>query len=84
MATARSRDTQLRISRETRERFVTATEGLIAETAKAILERVTALSEQVGNAREMQMHRDDFFAFRSRQVNWVERAQPCTLSTSER
>jgi hypothetical protein len=75
MATARSRDTQLRISRETRERFVAATEGLIAETAKAILERVTALSEQVGNAREMQMHRDDFFAFRGRQANWIERAQ---------
>ena len=75
MATARSRDTQIRISRETRERFVTATEGMIAESGRAILERVTALSDQVGNAREMQMHRDDFFAFRGQQGNWVEQTQ---------
>ena len=75
MVTARSRETQLRISRETRERFVTATEGVIAETGRAILERVTSLSDQIGNAREMQMHRDDFFAFRGQQANWVERTQ---------
>ncbi len=65
----------MRISRETRERFVSAIEGVIAETGRAILERVTALSDQVGNAREMQMHRDDFFAFRGQQAIWVAQAQ---------
>ncbi len=75
MATARSKETQLRISREIRVRFVATVEGLIAEAGRAILERLTRLSDQVGNSREMQVHRDDVVAFRSQQANWVERSQ---------
>lgn len=85
MATTRSRETALRIARATRERFVGGTEGAIAEIGRAVLERVTALSEQVGNAREMQQHRDDFIAFRARQPQFVVDAQTAwrrTLSGS--
>ncbi|MET0542266.1 MAG: DUF1631 family protein [Variovorax sp.] len=75
MSTARSHATSLQLARETRERFVAATGGVIAPAAQAIRERLTTLSNQVGNAREMQEHRDDFLAFRTKESGFVSLAQ---------
>ncbi|MDM0039521.1 DUF1631 family protein [Variovorax sp. J22G21] len=75
MSTVRPPATSLQLARETRERFVAATGGVIAPAASAIRERLTALSQQVTNAREMQEHRDDFIAFQTKASNWVSLTQ---------
>ncbi|WP_218509562.1 DUF1631 family protein [Variovorax sp. dw_308] len=75
MSTQRSHVASLQLAREARERFVTATGGVIAPSAHAIRERLTSLSQAVGNAREMQEHRDDFLTFRTKESNWVSLAQ---------
>ncbi len=65
----------MQLARETRERFVRATEGVIAPLARAIRDRLTALASEVGNARAMQEHRDDFVAFQGQASQWVSLAQ---------
>ncbi|RZL95236.1 MAG: DUF1631 domain-containing protein [Variovorax sp.] len=75
MSTARPHATSMQLARETRERFVAATGGVIGPAALAIRERLSALSQQVTNAREMQENRDDFIAFQSRSSNWVALTQ---------
>ncbi|MBS0452921.1 MAG: DUF1631 domain-containing protein [Proteobacteria bacterium] len=68
----RSNASSVQIARETRERFVVATEGVIAPTAHAIRERLSSLSSQGGgSAREMHQHRDDFVAFVEQESRWV-------------
>lgn len=69
--TPRSHAASLQLSRETRERFVAATEPLIAPIGHAIRERLTALAAQIGNSREMQENRDGFLAFEAQGANWV-------------
>jgi len=61
----------VQLARETRERFVAATEGVIAPTAQAIRERLNVLASQTGNVREMYQHRDDFVAFVGQESRWV-------------
>ncbi|MES1264764.1 MAG: DUF1631 family protein, partial [Variovorax sp.] len=73
--TQRSHAASLQLSRETRERFVAATEPLIAPVARAIGERLTALASQTGNAREMQENRDGFLAFQTHGATWVAQSQ---------
>ncbi|AMM24885.1 DUF1631 family protein [Variovorax sp. PAMC 28711] len=75
MSTARSQAQSLQLARETRERFVAATEGVAAPAAVAIQERLTALASLTGNARAMQEHRDDFIAFQGHAANWVNLTQ---------
>lgn len=75
MSTERSRAASLQLARETRERFVAATGGVIGPSAHAIRERLTALSQQISTAREMQEHRDDFLAFQAKASNWVALTQ---------
>ena len=65
----RSHAASLQLSRETRERFVAATEPLIAPVARAIGERLTSLASQTGNSREMQENRDGFLAFQTHGAN---------------
>ncbi len=74
MSIARSASS-LQLARETRERFVLATEGAIAPLARAIRDRLTAISSEAGNARAMQEHRDDFVAFQGQATQWVTLAQ---------
>jgi hypothetical protein len=74
MSIARSASS-LQLARETRERFVSATEGTIAPLARAIRDRLTAISSEAGNARAMQEHRDDFVAFQGQATQWVTLAQ---------
>jgi hypothetical protein len=71
----RSHASSVQLARETRERFVAATEGVIAPTAQAIRERLNSLASQPGNAREMHQHRDDFVAFLEQESRWVNLAQ---------
>ncbi|MGJ7495030.1 DUF1631 family protein [Variovorax sp. RT4R15] len=75
MSTVRPPATSLQLARETRERFVAATGGVIAPAALAIRDRLTSLSQQVTNAREMQEHRDDFMAFQTKASSWVSLTQ---------
>ena len=63
------------LARETRERFVTATEAVIAPAALTIRERLSSLAAQTGNARAMQENRDDFLSFQSQASNWVALSQ---------
>ncbi|SFP80834.1 DUF1631 family protein [Variovorax sp. 770b2] len=74
MSIARSASS-LQLARETRERFVLATEGAIVPLARAIRDRLTQLASEVSNARAMQEHRDDFVAFQGQATQWVTLAQ---------
>lgn len=74
MSIARSASS-LQLARETRERFVLATEGAIVPLARAIRDRLTAMASEAGNARAMQEHRDDFVAFQGQGTQWVSLAQ---------
>lgn len=69
MSIARSASS-LQLARETRERFVLATEGAIAPLARAIRDRLTSLSSEAGTARAMQENRDDFVAFQGQATQW--------------
>jgi len=71
----RSHAASLQLARETRERFVAATEGLIPPVGRAIQERLATLAGQTGNAREMQDNRDGFVAFQAQGSNWVALSQ---------
>jgi hypothetical protein len=75
MTTTRSHASSLQLARETRERFVIATEVVITPVARAIQERLTALAGQTGNAREMQENRDGFLAFQEHAQRWVTMSQ---------
>jgi hypothetical protein len=74
MSIARS-VSSLQLARETRERFVLATGGVIAPVAQAIRDRLTQQASEVGNARSMQESRDDFVAFQGQASHWVALAQ---------
>ncbi|HEX7865548.1 MAG TPA: DUF1631 family protein [Variovorax sp.] len=74
MSIARSASSQ-QLARETRERFVLATEGAIAPLARAIRDRLTAMSSEAGTARAMQENRDDFVAFQGQATHWVTLSQ---------
>jgi hypothetical protein len=74
MSIARSASS-LQLARETRERFVLATEGAIAPLARAIRDRLTSMSSEAGTARAMQENRDDFVAFQGQATQWVTLAQ---------
>jgi hypothetical protein len=65
----------MQLARETRERFVFATEAVIAPVARAIQERLAVLAGLTGNAREMQENRDGFLAFQAEGANWVKLSQ---------
>ncbi|MBB4222669.1 DUF1631 family protein [Variovorax guangxiensis] len=74
MSIARSASS-LQLARETRERFVSATEGAIPPLARAIRDRLTTLASEAGTARAMQENRDDFVAFQGQATQWVTLAQ---------
>jgi hypothetical protein len=74
MSIARSASS-LQLARETRERFVLATEGVIVPLARAIRDRLASQSSEAGNARAMQEHRDDFVAFQGQGSQWISLAQ---------
>ncbi len=73
--TTRSHASALQISRETRDRFVAATEGVIEPVAHAIRERLVALAAQIGNARDMQENRDGFLAFQAHGAAWAAQSR---------
>ncbi|MDB5732007.1 MAG: hypothetical protein JWQ03_1902 [Variovorax sp.] len=71
MSPLRSRESSLRLARETRERFAAAIEALLAPVAVAVRQQLDEASAQVATARAMQEHRDDFLAFREREPAWL-------------
>jgi len=68
---SRSPASSQQLARETRERFVAATEKAIAPLAIAVRERLAALAGMTANVREMQQHRDDYLAFQAQGSNWA-------------
>jgi len=72
---SRSPASSQQLARETRERFVAATEKAIAPVAIAVRERLAALAGMTTNAREMQQHRDDYLAFQAQGSNWAPMSQ---------
>ena len=71
MSTARPQALSQQLARETRERFLLATDEVIAPLAQPIRDRLIAMSDEMTNAREMQERRDDFLAFKAQGDNWV-------------
>ncbi|MDR6534808.1 DUF1631 family protein [Variovorax soli] len=72
---SRSPASSQQLARETRERFVAATEGAIVPVANAVRERLAALAGMTTSVREMQQHRDDYLAFQAQGSNWVPMSQ---------
>lgn len=72
---SRSPASSQQLARETRERFVAATEGAIPPVALAIRERLAALAGMTGNVRQMQENRDDYIAFQAQGSSWVPLSQ---------
>ncbi|MBT2322300.1 DUF1631 domain-containing protein [Variovorax paradoxus] len=72
---SRSPASSQQLARETRERFVAATEGAIPPIGRAIRERLAALAGMTGNVRQMQENRDDYIAFQAQGSSWVPLSQ---------
>ena len=62
----------LLLARQARERFVSHASGVLPELADNIKEKLSALMDQSGNAREMQDRRDAWISFQSNQTIWVQ------------
>jgi hypothetical protein len=60
------------IAREARERFVQATENLVAPVTRALHERLISLTGEPGTARDLQDRRDDFLAFQAQGERWAD------------
>jgi hypothetical protein len=60
------------IAREARERFVQATESLVAPVTRALHERLITLTGEPGTARDLQDRRDDFLAFQAQGERWAD------------
>ncbi|MES2530990.1 MAG: DUF1631 family protein [Pseudomonadota bacterium] len=75
MSNARPHATSLELARETRERFLSTTSGVIVPLSRAIGERLAAQAGLAGTARDMQERRDDFLAFHERASSWVALTQ---------
>ncbi|XXQ51763.1 DUF1631 family protein [Xenophilus aerolatus] len=71
MSTASASEFGLQLARETRERFVQATDAAIGSAAQAVRERLVSLADETGTARTMQESRDNLVAYRGAESNWV-------------
>ncbi|MDI3382011.1 DUF1631 family protein [Xenophilus aerolatus] len=71
MSTASASESGHQLARETRERFVQATDAAIGSAAQAVRERLVALANETGTARVMQDHRDNLVAYRGAESGWV-------------
>src|SRR5580765_5708369 len=75
MSTTPASDPGTQLARETRARFVEATDAAIGLAAQAVHERLAALANEAGTAREMQERRDHLIAYRGAETNWVSLAR---------
>jgi len=71
MTAAPPRESAPQLARETRERFVAATEAAIAPIGQAVRDRLVVLAAETTTAREMQAHRDNLIAYRGAESGWV-------------
>ncbi|WP_219215238.1 DUF1631 family protein [Variovorax boronicumulans] len=83
MSTARPQALSQQLARETRQRFIAATQALFEPLAQTIRDRLAASAAQMGNARDMQDWRDDFLAFQSLGGRWVTQAQEAWRNAQE-
>ena len=71
MSTASASEFGQQLARETRERFVQATDAAIGSAAQAVRERLVVLANETGTARVMQENRDNLVAYRGAESGWV-------------
>jgi hypothetical protein len=71
MSTAPASESGQQLARETRERFVQATDAAIGSAAQAVRERLVSLADETSTARVMQDNRDNLVAYRGAESNWV-------------
>ena len=71
MDAPRTRDQNLLLARQLRERFLAEIETVLPEIGAAMLERLQGLAEQSGNAREMQIRRDAFMSYQKLYKTWL-------------
>ena len=71
MSTVRPDVSPKELARQTRERFLAATETAIDGIAQAVADRLIQLASQVGTAREMQDHRDNLQSFQQHSIEWT-------------
>ncbi|WP_096698275.1 DUF1631 family protein [Polaromonas sp. AER18D-145] len=69
MAANTKRD--LLLARQARERFVSHAARILPELAGAIRQKLSALTEQSGSARDMQDRRDTWVSFQNSEAIWV-------------
>ena len=70
MAANTKRD--LLLARQARERFVSHAARILPELAGAIRQKLSALTEQSGSARDMQERRDAWLSFQDAEAVWVK------------
>ena len=71
MSTASAPESGQQLARETRKRFVEATDAAIGSAAQAVRERLVSLADETSTARVMQDNRDNLVAYRGAESNWV-------------
>ncbi|RZJ05582.1 MAG: DUF1631 domain-containing protein [Rubrivivax sp.] len=71
MDAPRTRDQNLLLARQLRERFLAEIETVLPEIGAVMLERLQGLAEQTGNAREMQIRRDAFMSYQKLYKTWL-------------
>ncbi|WP_332777177.1 DUF1631 family protein [Polaromonas sp.] len=59
------------LAQQAREQFAGHAARILPELSSAVRERLSALAGQIGNAREMQEHRDAWLAFQQNEATWI-------------
>lgn len=72
MATSPSLSPRLQLARAVRERFLAESEKAMVEIGGAVQERLTALMDEPAGARENQIRRDIWMAYKSCRPLWLE------------
>lgn len=72
MATPPSLSPRLQLARAVRERFLAESGTAMAEIGAAVLERLTALMDEPASARENQIRRDIWMAYKPCRPLWLE------------
>ena len=71
MATAPALTPRMQLARALRERFLTEAGKAALEISGAVQERLTALMDELVNARESQLRRDIWMAYKAARCGWT-------------
>jgi hypothetical protein len=72
MSTPRPDSPDLRLSRATRDRFVTALDGVVLDLAATVQGRLSVIAEQPSNVRDQQVSRDALLDYLRLRDAWVQ------------